>query len=67
MALNYKIIDTSGKVSLVETKTDYIVREYDSREQARPLLRHLNLGGGFAGFTPTFFTHNMQKYINKVN
>lgn len=55
MALNYKIIDNQGVFDILETTTDQIVKSFSDNQEARKLLRHLNLGGGFEGWTPTFF------------
>jgi hypothetical protein len=50
MSLNYKLVTTSEKVSVVETQTDFTIKDYEKRDPARALMRHLNLGGGFAGY-----------------
>ena len=40
---------------IVETTTDLTVKTGLSRTEAKELCRHLNFGGGFDGWTPTFF------------
>jgi len=40
---------------VVEKDTDLVVFEANSERTARSMCRSLNLGSGFAGFTPTFF------------
>jgi hypothetical protein len=66
MSLNYKLVTTSEKVSVVETQTDFTIKDYEKRDPARALMRHLNLGGGFAGWTPTFFTRDVMKVIKNL-
>ena len=67
--MNYKLVQTGmavvpgtdGKFSgpvydILETSTDQIVLENVSghNNEAKRLCRHLNMGGGFDGFTPAF-------------
>lgn len=40
---------------ILETKTDQIIAENVGTNTAKMMVRHLNLGGGFDGFTPAFF------------
>lgn len=68
--MNYKIVEsllypeTSEKncpvYNVIETQTEQVVKSFDSKDKAKKFLRHLNLGGGFDGWTPTFF-------LNKLN
>jgi hypothetical protein len=39
---------------VLETKTDLILGTFQDPKDAKQLLRHLNLGGGFDGWTPSF-------------
>jgi hypothetical protein len=41
--------------SIHENTTDQTIASYYFEEDAISLARHLNRGGGFAGFTPSFF------------
>lgn len=62
--MNYKIVEglflpeSSEKncpvYSVLETKTEQIIQTFMQRDEAKGFLRHLNLGGGFDGFTPNF-------------
>ena len=40
---------------ILETKTDQVVKRNLSIRKAKEMVRHLNFGGGFDGFTPAFF------------
>ena len=40
---------------ILETKTDQIVKRGLPMHRAKEMVRHLNFGGGFDGFTPAFF------------
>jgi hypothetical protein len=43
-----------------ETKEEVFIRRFRSRDEAKALSKHLNLGGGFDGWTPNFFVVNPQ-------
>jgi hypothetical protein len=66
--MNYKIVETSEKnclvYNVVENMTDQIVRSFSVHKEAKKLLRHLNLGGGFDGWTPTFFLKKIKISTN---
>ena len=40
---------------VVETGTRQIIKSDMRKEEAKSMTRHLNMGGGFDGFTPSFF------------
>jgi hypothetical protein len=46
---------------ILETKTNQIVKERLGMKQAKEMIRHLNFGGGFDGWTPTFFLTKSEK------
>ena len=62
--MNYKIVEGllhpkgSEKncpiFKVLETKTEQVLGTFQDPKEARQLLRHLNLGGGFDGWTPSF-------------
>ena len=62
--MNYKL-KIENDVSVIETSTDQIIRSFDNLDSARKFLRQLNLGGGFDGWTPSFFLKDFSTYINK--
>lgn len=41
--------------NIVESQTGYTVIKDLDFDKARDMARHLNLGGGFGGWTPLFF------------
>ncbi len=61
MALDYKIVEKDGKFSILETATEYTIKTFETREEAKKVMKFLNLGGGFAGFTPSFILNNTSK------
>ena len=72
--VNYKIVNDkqlihigAGYVELggdiLETKTDQIVKRGLSIRKAKEVVRHLNFGGGFDGFTPAFFLAGNAKIL----
>lgn len=60
--MNYKIIKVDDQYSVLETTTDQIVFSHKDREESKKAMRHMNLGGGFDGFTPSFM---IKKIKNK--
>jgi hypothetical protein len=54
--MSYNVKQKSGIFEIVERGTDLVVASRTTNEEARKLARSLNLGSGFNGFTPTFFT-----------
>jgi len=69
--MNYKIVEalmlpeTSEKncpiFNVVETSTNQIIKTFPAPKEAKEFMRHLNLGGSFDGWTPTFFLKTVQK------
>lgn len=57
--MNYKIVENNGKFEVFETPTKLTIKSFDTREEAKALMRKLNFGGGFDGFTPPFFVKNI--------
>lgn len=49
------------EVNILEKATDTIVQVCNSEEEARSLCRSLNLGSGFNGYTPNFFTQSFKQ------
>lgn len=46
----YKVVERRS-----ETKEDVVIKSFKTKEEAKIFSRHLNLGGGFDGWTPDFF------------
>jgi len=61
--LNYIIEANSTEYNVIETPSEQIIKTYQVYKDARHLMRHLNLGGAFDGWTPTF----MLKKINIIS
>ncbi len=61
--MNYKVINYTAdintpnvqSVDIEEKNTGYLVLEDVLVGEARKIARHLNMGGGFDGWTPGFF------------
>lgn len=60
MAFNYKIVEENNFFKVFEVPTDQVVKIFSDNKEARKFLRHLNLGGGFDGWTPTFFLKSVE-------
>ena len=55
MSFNYKIVEVENVFTVIEKTTDQVIRSFGNTKEAKAFLRHLNLGGGFDGWTPSFF------------
>jgi hypothetical protein len=65
--MNYKSI-RSAQVNLFdvhEAQTDQIVITGLTSEAAKAATRHLNMGGGFDGQTPSFFLQQIHRPTQK--
>lgn len=66
--MNYKVTNYTAKLiapaihcaDVVEVPTGLTIRSQVSVEEARALCRHLNFGGGFDGYTPSFFLQKLE-------
>lgn len=65
--MNYKLVeDENKKIYYVkETTTDLNIEVFKDFSEAKKFMRHLNLGGGFDGFTPQFMVYKKSKLLNK--
>lgn len=55
MAFDYKLVEENKTYSVYEIATEQVIKSFTDKTEAKKFLRHLNLGGGFSGWTPTFF------------
>jgi hypothetical protein len=63
--MNYRLEPLDNCFVIIEAQTDQIIKMFNTKEKAKKYLRHLNLGGGFDGWTPSFLLFNISGYINK--
>ena len=67
--MNYNLVEGKDKsmYDIIEETTNQVIKSFpgDNFSEARAFMRHLNLGGGFDGFSPTFILKSMKSYINK--
>jgi len=52
--VNYKIVKIDEQYSILETATGHYVYSHPSKNEAKKMLKHFNLGGGFDSWTPAF-------------
>ena len=68
--MNYNLVEGKDKsmYDVFESTTNQVIKSFpgDRFSEARAFMRHLNLGGGFDGFTPIFFLNNVEKLIKIV-
>jgi hypothetical protein len=65
MAVNYKIVANNGLFDVVEKKTGHVVHTHHFASEAKKIMKHLNLGGGFDGFSPNFLFNGPKSLLNK--
>jgi hypothetical protein len=68
--MNYKLVDSEEMLyegefmfrvwDLVEIPTGITIKSSLKKEEARVMLRQLNMGGAFDGFTPQFFCQSLK-------
>jgi uncharacterized FlaG/YvyC family protein len=62
--MNYNLVEGKDKsmYDVVEETTNQVIKSFpgDKFLEARKFMRHLNLGGGFDGFTPSFLLKNIK-------
>jgi hypothetical protein len=67
MAFNYKMtemVGNEGVYSIYEVPTEQVIKTFNDKKEARAFLRHLNLGGGFDGWSPSFFLREVKTNSN---
>jgi hypothetical protein len=66
----YNLVEGKDKTmyDVLEETTNQVIKSFPGDEflNARKFMRHLNLGGGFDGFTPTFFLKSIEKFVKAV-
>lgn len=53
--MTYKIQKAKNLFQVIELKTEKVVGEFNSHDEANTFYRSLKDGAGFAGWTPDFF------------
>lgn len=59
--VSYRVESKDGHYQIVEKDNELVVMQLDTYKEARALCRSLNLGSGFDGFTPLFFTQSFKQ------
>lgn len=67
MSFNYSIEENNGIYSVVEYLTEQTVGKFSDKLEARKFLRHLNLGGGFDGWSPAFMFRPIEFNLENNN
>ena len=62
---DYKLVEGEDKALyyVKEVKTDQVIKAFRSFSDARKFMVHLNKGGGFDSWTPTFFLTEPKKQV----
>lgn len=67
MAVNYKVTEIGGAYVVEEKATGYIIKAFDQHTEAKKMMKFLNLGGGFDGFTPEFMVRKVNPTLNTTS
>lgn len=65
--MTYKTIPNDGMYEVHELDTNSVVYKSTDESKSRAMARSLNLGAGFAGFTPTFFLTSFEQQLKKAS
>ena len=53
--MKYKIVEANGMWNVVEQSTDHVIVSFKDKDEAKKIMRNLNFGAVFDGWTPAFF------------
>lgn len=59
--MTYRVQQNEKEYNIIEKDTNLIVYTEQKENSARELCRSLNLGSGFNGYTPLFFTQSFKQ------
>jgi len=67
--MNYNLVEGKDKsmYDVLEETTNQVIKSFpgDKFSEARAFMRHLNLGGGFDGWTPPFLVKKFKIIFDK--
>ncbi len=61
--MSYKLEVRNRELIVEEVATEQILKRLDNLNEANTLVQHLNTGGAFDGWTPSFFLIDTSAYI----
>ena len=53
--MKYKLVQIDGMWRVVEQSTDHVIVSLKDKDEAKKIMRNLNFGAVFDGWTPAFF------------
>jgi hypothetical protein len=53
--MKYKIVEANGMWNVVEQSTNHAIVSFKDKDEAKKIMRNLNFGAVFDGWTPAFF------------
>ena len=53
--MKYKLVQIDGMWRVVEQSTDHVIASLKDKDEAKKIMRNLNFGAVFDGWTPAFF------------
>ena len=59
--MTYSVKEQDDQYLIIEKDTEYVIKITKDQKSARAICRSLNLGSGFAGFTPAFFIEDFKQ------
>lgn len=61
--MSYSVKKGKDGYDVYEKDTDQIIELCSSFQQTKDIVRKLNLGSGFNGFTPCFFAYRFENLV----
>lgn len=58
--MSYRVERNNNRHDVIESETEVVVNSYSNNREARRVCRGLNLGAGFDGHTPKFFSEKFK-------
>ena len=62
--MSYKVEEIDGEYAIIENDK-LTINSYKNRRKANEVCRGLNLGKGFGGTTPLFFTQSVAHFLTE--
>ncbi len=66
--MKYRIEPSDGhyEFRVVEQPSKQIIKAFSAIKEAKAFMRHLNMGGGFDGWTPPFIVPRQNNFVNNT-
>lgn len=63
---SHKVLNEEGAFTIYEKNTEQNILRFPKYDQATTVTKHFEAGGGFAGWTPSFFLFDPRVELEKL-